>query len=59
MLYSEICEKTHPELTDSEQKIWEVIEDMTGRSGFNDFWYNIDTNTQDEIFKTWVDIIDK
>jgi hypothetical protein len=33
-----------------------IIDDLKGRSGLEDMWYEIDENTRKEIFRKWVSI---
>lgn len=42
-------------------RIWtivdEIISDLKGRGGFDSMWDEIDTYTQDEIRKKWMEIV--
>lgn len=37
----------------------EILEDINSRSGLGNAWDSIDSDTQDEIFQQWVNIIEK
>lgn len=38
-------------------KAWKIIGELKDRSGFDDWWYNIDNDIQDEIFDEIVEIL--
>jgi hypothetical protein len=40
-------------------KVFDIITDLTDRSGLQNEWENIDGDIQDEIIKKWKNIIDK
>jgi hypothetical protein len=39
------------------QLIEKIIDELNSRSGFDDWWYNIDEDTQEEITETLVNIL--
>jgi len=40
-------------------KVFDIIEDLTDRSGLGDAFYDIDGEIQDEIIEKWKNIIEK
>lgn len=40
-------------------KVYDIIEDISDRSGLNKVWENIDGDVQDGIIDTWSEILNK
>ena len=61
MKYSEIFDSETSvgdlPLSDAERKALAIVGDLTDRRGLRQEWEEIDEDIQDEIFRTWVDII--
>lgn len=61
MAYNKIVladeEKKQINLTEAEEKVWNLLQDLSRRSGLNDMWDEISDDIQDQIFKKWVEII--
>lgn len=40
--------------TTADMAVDRIISDLSGRKGLDDMWYGIDSETREEIRKTWV-----
>lgn len=49
--------KTPLKLSEAEAKAWAIIRTLNERGGFDDWWGNIDHETQDEIFDYLIEVI--
>ena len=44
-------------MDDKKELIEKIINELNGRSGFDDWWYNIDEDTQKEITENLINIL--
>jgi hypothetical protein len=58
-MFSDDVQFEYTSLSTSQQIAWDILRDLTDRRGLANEFYNCDADIQDEIFDTWVDIIDK
>jgi len=47
------------ELTQSEDIVFEILNDIKGRSGLEDAFDGCDDGIKEEILQEWIDIVDK
>ena len=57
MMYEDICTEKVKSLSRPQRIAWLIIDELYDRSGFDDWWDDVDEETQEEIFEKMQSIV--